>query len=137
MIETMRIAGGAGLAAPQVGYNVRLFVMQFQTDPRAVVCVNPTIVKRADETVMRREGCLSMPDVYFEVPRAAWVDVRFSDLAGSDQVARFTDLHSICAQHEIDHLDGVRAIDHLTPLRRAMALKQFAKRVQLRRRARK
>lgn len=130
MVETMQIAGGLGLAAPQVGFDVRLFTMVAAGQTLALI--NPEIIERAAETTDREEGCLSLPGVYFCVERAAWVDVKFVGLDGDEHVQRFQGVDSICAQHEIDHLDGIRAIDRLSPMKRAMVLKQFAKRKALR-----
>jgi peptide deformylase len=134
MAETMQIAGGLGLAAPQVGYELRLITMV--DAGRALALINPEIIDRSVGMTNREEGCLSLPGVYFPVSRHAWVDVKYTGLDGEEHVQRFEGVSSVCAQHEIDHLDGIRAIDRLSPMKRAMVLKQFEKRKAIRQRAR-
>lgn len=142
MIDTMLAARGAGLAAPQVGYPVRLFVMagNLNMDPRMPpfpgsdhVFINPEIVGVSTGTTTRTEGCLSMPGVYFEVRRHAEVTVRYHNLDGEQIERTFTGTEAICVQHEIDHLNGIRNIDHLSRLKRERAEKEFKKQVELRR----
>lgn len=140
MIGTMTAARGAGLAAPQVGYPIRLFVMAGGLNDRRMppypsadhVFINPQIVSFGAEKTFRKEGCLSMPGVYFEVERYAEVDVHYHNLNGEFVDRRFYGVEAICVQHEIDHLDGIRHIDRLSRLKRERAEKEFKKQVELR-----
>lgn len=127
MFETMRRAEGVGLAANQVGVGLRVFVMDVgdpEYGPRAFV--NPVIVERSGRNVAE-EGCLSLPGLSAEVPRAARVVVE--GLNGSGERARLeaTGLAARCIQHEMDHLDGLLFIDRLSPLKRKMLLNEWAK----------
>lgn len=128
MLETSRAVNGAGIAAVQVGVPVRLVIVDLiQIGGDTLVMVNPEIIGGTPEVQKRREGCLSMPGVILEVERAAGVRVDYTDLTGERRTYEATDFAAVAVQHELDHLDGVRHIDHLSPLRRAMALKQFQK----------
>ena len=131
MLETMYAAPGIGLAAPQVGTLTRLFVMDCVKGeaeaPRPMVLVNPEIVARSDERSVYEEGCLSFPDLYAEVERPAEVTMRWMTLDGTAAEETFTGLWATCAQHELDHLDGVLFIDHLKPLRRQMITRKMVK----------
>lgn len=114
MLATMYDAPGRGLAAPQVGRTLRLFVMDCawkEGTPVPRVFVNPVIEGTSDEMVTREEGCLSIPDTPCLVSRPAWVEVRWQDLSGASHEARFEGMEAVCAQHENDHLDGVLCID--------------------------
>ncbi len=135
MFETMYDAPGIGLAAVQVGALKRLLVMDMQEpveeggepvrDPR--VFINPEILERSEEEVPYTEGCLSIPDQYGEVVRPARVRARWLDETGATQEEELTGLLAVCLQHEIDHLDGVLFIDHLSRLKREILLKKLAK----------
>lgn len=129
MLATMYAAPGIGLAAPQVGEGLRLVVIDLQEnearDP--VVLVNPEIVAESAETATREEGCLSLPGQYAEVTRPARVKVRYFDLAGARKDIEGEGLMAACLQHEIDHLDGVLFVDHLSALKRNMLLRKLAK----------
>jgi peptide deformylase len=129
MFETMYAAPGIGLAAPQIGVGLRFCVVDLQPDdtPAPVVLINPRVVAASAETVTREEGCLSLPNQYADVTRPARVTVRFSDLAGKTREISADGLFAACLQHEIDHLDGVLFIDHLSPLKRNMILRRLAK----------
>jgi len=96
---------GIGLAAPQVGLRVRLFVMQI--DDRKYVCVNPEILDHGTETETNEEGCLSFPDLYVKVKRVTEITVRYWDENGEEHNEVLTGLASRCFQHELDHLNGV------------------------------
>ena len=117
MIETMYDAPGRGLAAPQVGVSLRMFVMDCHwkdgvaRDP--VVAIDPEIVSKSETTKLFTEGCLSMPGIPVEVERPADITLRWRDLEGAVHVADFTDLASVIAQHEYDHLDGILNTDFL------------------------
>ena len=118
MLRTMYDAPGRGLAAPQVGRSLRLFVMDVawkEGDPEPFICINPEITDRAAETVPGSEGCLSIPGVTAEVPRAPWIVLRWQDISGDWQERRLEGAAAICAQHECDHLDGIVTFDRVTP----------------------
>ena len=131
LLATMYEAPGIGLAAPQVGEGVRLLVMDCVKEegaaPRPMALVDPEVVWSSEETAIYDEGCLSVPDQYAEVERPARVTVRWSDLDGGAREETFDGLWAICVQHEIDHLDGVLFIDHLTALKRQMITRKMVK----------
>lgn len=129
MLDAMYKAPGIGLAAPQVGESLRLIVVDLQPDEarQPYVMVNPEIVQASRETAVREEGCLSIPNQYAEVERPAVVKVRWQDLEGARQEITAEGLMAACLQHEIDHLNGVLFIDHLSPLKRNMLLRRFNK----------
>ena len=122
MLETMYDAPGRGLAAPQVGQSLRLFVMDVawkEGEPAPFICINPQIVHRAPEVVESTEGCLSIPGVTAEVPRAPWIVLRWQDVSGAWTERRLEGAEAICAQHENDHLDGIVTFDRVSAEARA------------------
>jgi len=148
MLETMYEAPGIGLAAIQVGVAKRVIVMDLgkpgddedegapksdkdkkdkkaEREPRFFV--NPEIVWASDDLVLCEEGCLSVPDLYEEVERPAQVRVRFLDYDGKQQEIDCDGMLAVCIQHEMDHLEGILFIDHLSRLKREMMLKKLAK----------
>lgn len=131
MLATMYDAPGVGLAAPQVGVLKRLIVMDCnkppETEPRPLVMVNPRILWSSPERVTSEEGCLSLPDEYAPVERAARVRVGWMDLDGAEQEETFEGLWSVCAQHEIDHLEGRLFIDYLGFMKRQMITRRMQK----------
>lgn len=129
MLAAMYDAPGIGLAGPQVGSPLRLVVVDLQADEERapLVLVNPEIVAADRETATREEGCLSLPGQYAEVTRPARVRVRYQDPEGARREVEADGLLAACLQHEIDHLDGVLFVDHLTPLKRNMLLRRLAK----------
>jgi peptide deformylase len=129
MFATMYGAPGIGLAAPQVGTGLRLAVVDLMpADKREpIVLVNPEVVLRSEEVTTREEGCLSLPGQYAEVTRPARVRVRFQDETGARREIEAEGLLAACLQHEIDHLDGVLFVDHLSALKRNMILRRLAK----------
>jgi peptide deformylase len=149
MFETMYDAPGIGLAAIQVGVPLRVLVIDLQPDdPDAEpeVCnhgghehthqptkrepqifINPEIFDPSEELAIYNEGCLSVPDVYAEVERPARIRARWQDLNGKVHEEEMDGLMATCLQHEIDHLEGVLFIDHLSRLKRQMALKKLEK----------
>lgn len=137
MLAAMYAAPGIGLAAPQVGELLRLVVIDLQKDEtRApLVLINPEIVAESAETATREEGCLSLPGQYAEVTRPARVKVRYLDLEGARREIEGEGLLSACLQHEIDHLDGVLFVDHLSALKRNMLLRRLAKELKAKQRA--
>ena len=132
MLETMYEAPGIGLAAPQVGVNARLLVMDCaQRDetaaPQPMILINPEITWSADELAEYEEGCLSIPDVFANVTRPKAVTVRYLDRDGEVQEQTFENTWAVCVQHEIDHLDGKLFIDYLSPMRRRMITSKMQK----------
>jgi peptide deformylase len=130
MFETMYEAPGIGLAAIQIGVPKRVIVMDLAKkdepkEPR--VFVNPHVLWRSDEKATYEEGCLSIPEFYEEVERSAQVRVKFLDVTGAEQELEASGLLATCLQHEIDHLDGVLFIDHISKLKRDRVIKKFAK----------
>ncbi|MEO0643790.1 MAG: peptide deformylase [Pseudomonadota bacterium] len=146
MFETMYAAPGIGLAAIQVGVPKRLLVIDLQQeDPDAEpikdedgterqpakneprVFVNPVILNPADELSTYQEGCLSIPEIYADIDRPATCTVRYQDLDGNEHTEDMTGLMATCIQHEMDHLEGIVFIDHLSRLKRGMAMKKLKK----------
>ncbi len=129
MLAAMYAAPGIGLAAPQVGHGLRMFVMDLQANDRRqpFVLINPEIVAQSVETAVREEGCLSIPGQYADVVRPRQVRVRYLDLSGARCEIEGEGLLSACLQHEIDHLDGVLFVDHLSSLKRNMLMRKLAK----------
>jgi len=130
MFDTMYAAPGIGLAAIQIGEAKRIITLDLAKkdepkEPR--VFINPEVVWASDEKAGYEEGCLSIPEVYEEVTRPAAVRVKYLDLAGQPQEIEATGLLATCLQHEIDHLDGVLFIDHLSRLKRDRIIKKFVK----------
>jgi peptide deformylase len=135
MFETMYDAPGIGLAAIQVGVPKRILVIDLQEpeeeggepvkDPR--VFINPEIVTASDQEVPYNEGCLSIPDQYAEVDRPDRITARWLDEKGNAHEEEIDGLLAVCLQHEMDHLNGVLFIDHLSRLKREMVLKKLAK----------
>ena len=131
MFETMREAGGVGLAAPQVGISKRFFVMDVPDDEgnsNPLTLVNPEIVRVEGEQV-GDEGCLSFPGLYQTVKRDMRVIVRAQDVTGSEIELDMTDLAARCVLHETDHCDGIVFLDRMTALKRELA-KRKIKRLQ-------
>lgn len=130
MLESMYAAEGIGLAAIQIGVPKRLLVMDAArkdrpNEPR--IFINPKILWASDETVVCEEGCLSVPHIWEEVERPAQIRAEYLDLEGRLQTLEAEGLLATCLQHEIDHLEGVLFVDHLSRLKRAMALRKLAK----------
>ena len=130
MFETMYAAPGIGLAAIQIGVPRRVVTMDLakKDDPaEPLVFINPEIVWSSDEKATYEEGCLSIPEYYEEVERPKSVRVKFLDRDGKPQEMEADGLLSTCLQHEIDHINGVLFIDHISKLKRNMVLKKFKK----------
>ncbi len=115
MIETMYDAPGRGLAAPQVGEALRMFVMDCHWKDGAAqaprVFLNPSFVSRSEDQAVNQEGCLSIPDVPVDVSRPAFVTMRWTDLEGAAHEQSFEGFEAVCVQHEADHLDGILNVD--------------------------
>ncbi len=135
MIEVMYDEPGIGLAAPQVGHDIRLVVMDTEwsdegreKDP--AVIINPEILTREGK-VSWEEGCLSVPDFTAEVERSEHIVVRYQNLEGEEVTEDVTGLRAVCFQHEVDHLDGVLFIDRISRLRRSLYVKRRKKQLRL------
>jgi len=133
MFATMYAAPGIGLAAPQVGVGLRVAVVDLMPDnTRApVVLINPEIIRVSEDWATREEGCLSLPGQYADVSRPARVAVRYQDQEGAKHDIEADGLLAACLQHEIDHLDGVLFVDHISALKRNMLLRKLAKEIKL------
>lgn len=130
MLATMYAAPGIGLAAPQVGALRRVIVLDIdreETRTGPLFMANPEIVEASDEDVIYEEGCLSVPEYYSDVARPEKVRVRYLDRDGKQQELACEGLLATCVQHEIDHLDGVLFIDHISSLKRNMILRKLLK----------
>ena len=130
MLDTMYDAPGIGLAAIQVGEPIRLLVIDLakEDEPKnPQIFINPVIVTRSNERSVYEEGCLSIPDYYAEVERPARVGVDYVDEHGSRSHIEAEGLLATCLQHEIDHLDGILFIDHISALKRNMILRKLLK----------
>jgi peptide deformylase len=130
MLETMYEAPGIGLAAPQLGELRRVIVLDIdredvKTGP--LFMANPEIVEASDEDATYEEGCLSVPEHYSDVLRPAKVTVRYLDREGATKEMACEGLLATCVQHEIDHLDGILFIDHISSLKRNMILRKLLK----------
>jgi peptide deformylase len=135
MFATMYRAPGIGLAAPQVGVGLRFAVVDLMADdkPAPIVLINPEVLARSEELATREEGCLSLPGQYADVTRPARVTVRHTDADGVRRQIEADGLLAACLQHEIDHLDGVLFVDHLSALKRNMILRRLAKELRQKR----
>ena len=130
MLETMYEAPGIGLAAPQIGELRRVIVLdidreELKTGP--ILMANPEIIEASDEDATYEEGCLSVPEHYSDVVRPARVTVRYLDRDGAPREMACEGLLATCVQHEIDHLDGILFIDHISSLKRNMILRKLLK----------
>jgi peptide deformylase len=134
MFETMYKAPGIGLAAPQVGVSERLIVLDVTDgdERRAMTLVNPEIVWRSSDRATAEEGCLSLPGHFADVTRPQQVKVSYLTEQGLERQLEAEGLLARCVQHEIDHLDGILFVDHLTALKRNMILRKLIKTRRLR-----
>jgi len=135
MFTTMYRAPGIGLAAPQVGVGLRFTIVDIMPDdkPSPITLINPEVVARSEELATREEGCLSLPGQYADVTRPARVTVRYTDADGAKRQIQAEGLLAACLQHEIDHLDGILFVDHLSALKRNMILRRLAKEMRQKR----
>lgn len=135
MFETMYAAPGIGLAAVQVGEPLRVLVIDLQEEEdeeskpvrKPLVFINPEIIDPSEEYSLYNEGCLSVPDQYAEIERPASCRARWLDLDGVQHDERIEGMLATCLQHEMDHLEGILFIDHLSRLKREMILRKLAK----------
>jgi peptide deformylase len=127
MLETMYAAPGIGLAATQVDHHVQLVVIDVSEDNSApLVLVNPEVVEKTG-IQKHEEGCLSVPGIYASVKRAEQIKVKFQDLLGNPHLLEAEGLLAVCIQHEIDHLKGIVFLDHLSTLKKKLAMKKLEK----------
>ena len=130
MLDTMYGAIGIGLAAPQVGQSSRVIVLDVAREgekPQPLQLANPEILWRSPELTTGNEGCLSLPEHYAEVTRPAKIRLRYLDYQNEIREIEASGLLAMCLQHEIDHLDGVLFVDHISSLKRGMILRKLAK----------
>jgi peptide deformylase len=130
MLETMYAAPGIGLAAPQVGVLKRVIVLDLARDdeePQPLKMANPEVVWVSDDDAVYNEGCLSLPEHYADVARPAACKVRYLDEQNEIRILEAEGLLATCVQHEIDHLEGILFVDHLTALKRNMILRKLLK----------
>lgn len=135
MLEVMYSTDGIGLAAVQIGVLYRLVVIDLQDHAHRknpMVFINPKIITFSDDFSVYREGCLSIPDYRADVKRSAFITVRYMDCNAQHQIIYADGLLATCLQHELDHLNGILFIDHLSRLKRDMITKKMSKLVQLR-----
>jgi len=134
MFDTMYEAPGIGLAAIQIGEPKRVVTMDLakKDEPKQPqVFINPELVSKSGDKNIHEEGCLSIPEYYEEVERPASVRIRYLDLDGKQHEIDADGLLATCIQHEIDHLDGVLFIDHISKLKRDRVIKKFTKAAKL------
>ena len=130
MLETMYSANGIGLAAPQVGDDRRVIVIDAarqDEDTAPIYMANPQIVDVGDDDRIHEEGCLSLPEHFAEVRRPDRVKIRYLDRDNEIREIEVDELLSTCIQHEIDHLDGILFVDHVSALKRNMILRKLVK----------
>lgn len=129
MFATMYKAPGIGLAAPQVDVGLRLAIVDLMPNdkPQPFAMINPEVIAASSELATREEGCLSLPNQYADVTRPAQVRIGYQDLNGKRCEVDAEGLLAACMQHEIDHLDGVLFVDHISALKRNMIFRRLAK----------
>ena len=130
MLETMHASLGIGLAAPQIGVASRVIVLDVAREgeqPQPMRLANPEILWRSEELATNSEGCLSLPEHYAEVTRPAEIRLRYLDYQNEVRERDASGLLATCLQHEIEHLDGILFVDHLSPVKRGMILRKLAK----------
>jgi peptide deformylase len=130
MLETMYAAPGIGLAAPQVGKPIRVIVVDLadkDEEPQPYRMVNPKIVDASEELRVTNEGCLSVPDFYADVERADTITVEYQDENGEPHTLKADGMLATCIAHEIEHLDGVLFVDHLSLVKRNIILRKLQK----------
>lgn len=133
MMETMKDAPGVGLAAPQVNVSKRIIVVDVSSyyeklEPFALI--NPEIIEKSGDNKIE-EGCLSVPDFTTEIPRSKKIKVRYQDEMGEEKELEDDDFLSIVIQHELDHLNGITMLDHVSAMKREMYLKKIKKKMKL------
>ena len=130
LVDTMYSAEGVGLAAPQIGINKRIFVMDCndgQEKREYVIVINPEVISSSEELKTYKEGCLSIPEITEEVVRPEKVQVNYEDLSGKLKTEKLEGLWATCFQHELDHLNGILFVDHLSRLKRDVIIRKMRK----------
>lgn len=130
LLETMHKAIGIGLAAPQVGVAKRVIVLDVARQgepPQPMMIANPEILWHSEELATFSEGCLSLPEHYADVSRPAQIRLRYLDYQNEIREIEASGLLATCIQHEMDHLDGVLFVDHISMVKRGMILRKLAK----------
>jgi len=130
MLETMRAALGIGLAAPQIGVSSRVIVLDVAREgeePEPMRLANPEILWQSEELATNSEGCLSLPEHYADVTRPAEIRLRYLDYQNEARELHAKGLLATCLQHEIEHLEGILFVDHLSLVKRGMILRKLAK----------
>ncbi len=132
MLEAIYREPASALAAPQVGVSKRFFVMDIDEageylKPNVFFMINPEITWRSKETEVRSEGCMSFPEIRLDVKRHLEIKVKYLDREGKPQNLHAKNWMAWCIQHEVDHLDGITSIDHVSPLKRALALRKLSR----------
>ena len=129
MADIIYATHGCGIAAPQIGQNIRLIVVDcssYGDERHPIYAINPTIISKSDETDSGFEGCLSVPGVMIELDRSSSVDIEWMDFTGKLMKGTFEGLWSRCFQHEIDHLDGITMLDRLAGMKKLKAASAYA-----------
>jgi peptide deformylase len=130
MLDSMQVANGIGLAAPQVGDSRRVIVVDISRadeEPDPIHMANPELLWVSDEENNHEEGCLSLPEQYAEVERPESIRVKFLNYSGEEQELDATGMLATCIQHEMDHLDGILFVDHISSLKQKMILRKLSK----------
>ncbi len=130
MLEVMYAANGIGLAAVQIGVAKRVIVIDVAREeekPRPLCMANPEIIWLSDDEVLHEEGCLSLPEQYSEVVRPGTARVRYLDYQNEIRELDAEGIMGICVQHEMDHLEGILFVDHISALKRNMILRKLGK----------
>ena len=130
MLETMYAAPGIGLAAIQVGVRKRVIVMDLapkEEPKKPMYFVNPEIIQRSENNSTYEEGCLSVPGQFAEIDRPERCHIKFLDYNGDQQEIKAEGMLATCIQHEMDHLEGILFIDHLSKLKKSMIIKKLSK----------
>lgn len=130
MLETMYLAPGVGLAAPQIGVSKRIIVVDVgktEEERAPLRMANPELVWESDDWSVYEEGCLSLPEHYAEVERPERIRVKYLDETNTERELEAEGLLATCIQHEMDHLEGVLFVDHLTSIKRSMILRKLQK----------
>ena len=130
LVDTMYSAEGVGLAAPQIGINKRIFVMDCndeQEKKEYIIAINPEVTSSSDELKIYKEGCLSIPEITEEVVRPEKINVSYEDLSGKLKTEKLEGLWATCFQHELDHLNGKLFIDYLKPIKKTLIKNKIKK----------
>ena len=130
MLETMYAAPGIGLAAIQVGVAKRMLVIDLSKDDepkKPLKVINPEVIDVSETDKVWEEGCLSLPEQYAEVERPEWVEIKYLDETGAEKRLKADGVLAVCLQHEMDHLDGILFVDHLSAVKRNMILRKLVK----------